>query len=63
MTTSEFDQISKLLALLDEETEGLSSVITSLKRDDQFLGDATRSWVEDLRINRSTQPNDKADPS
>lgn len=63
MTPGDLDQIREFLALLDEEVEGLSSVITSMKRDDQFLGDATRIWVEDIRMNRSKQPNDKADPS
>jgi hypothetical protein len=57
------NHLKQLVDLLDDEVDGLSTIITSMKRDDQFLDSATKTWVSDLRINRSEQPNDKADPS
>jgi len=57
------EEIKKLFQLIEQEVEEISGTISSLKRDDQFLESAASAWTSSIGMNRSVQPDDKADPS
>jgi len=60
------EKIEELVALfrdIDDEVEDMSSIVKSMKRDEQFLQAASGTWASSIGMNRSVQPNDKADPS
>jgi hypothetical protein len=57
------EDIKKLFELIEQDVDDMSKQIQSLKRDEQFLEAATGAWTSSIGMNRSMQPNDKADPS
>ena len=59
----DLEDIRKLFELLDQDIDVVSKSIQSLKRDEQFLEAATGTWTSSIGMNRSMQPNDKADSS
>lgn len=56
-------EIEELFRMIDQEVEEMSEALRSLKRDNQFLESATSTWASSIGMNRSVQPDDKADPS
>lgn len=61
--TNQIEEILELFKLIDDDISKMDETIKSLKRDEKFLEAATGTWTSSIGINRSMQPNDKADPS
>lgn len=59
----QIEEIVELFKHIDEELSEMDEAIKSMKRDEQFLEAAAGTWTAVIGINRSMQPNDKADPS
>jgi len=57
------EEIKELFELIEQDVDSMSKHIQSLKRDELFLQAATGTWTSSIGMNRSVQPNDKADPS
>jgi len=60
---NQIEEIVELFKRVDEELAEMNEAIKSMKRDEQFLEAAAGTWTSVIGINRSMQPNDKADPS
>ena len=63
MNLEQIKEIIELFDLVDKDLDNVTEAMQSLKRDEQFLEAATGTWVSSIGMNRSVQPDDKADPS